>query len=95
MKRDLTEMNKLEEYLKAHGIEYKRRDTEETPDELDWHQIIVHDQWDAICHYGSYGCEQGLLEIMGALVDIEKDGDSVVGWLTADDVIARIERRHS
>lgn len=59
-------------------------------------QIIVYENgkrvWDAICHFGSYGYKEGLLEIMGSIVDVEKDGDSVVGWLTAQDVIKRLER---
>ena len=63
------------------------------------HQIIVYDEngkklWDAVCHRGSYGYENGLLEIYGNIVDEKKDGDEVVGWLTADDVIARIERNN-
>ena len=43
---------------------------------------------DAVCHSGSYGREQGLLEIMG-LVNTEEVGDSVEGWLTAEEVFAR------
>lgn len=39
-----------------------------------------------ICHEGSYGGRDGLLEIMG-LTDNE---DDVEGWLTANDVFARI-----
>ena len=41
---------------------------------------------DAICHQYSYGGKEGLLEIMG-LADTE---DGVEGWLTADDVFARM-----
>ena len=43
---------------------------------------------DAVCHSGSYGHEKGLLEIMG-LVDEAEVGDSVEGWLTAEEVCAR------
>ena len=97
----LRELNKLERYLKEHGIKYERIDNENEYDALGYiltlerHQIIVPSnteerKWDAICHYGSYGHEDGLLEIMGDLVTKE-DGDSVVGFLTADDVIMRIE----
>lgn len=44
---------------------------------------------DAVCHSGSYGRHEGLLEIMG-LVDEEKTGgDSVEGWLTAEEVFMR------
>ena len=105
-KRDLTELNKLEEYLKKNGIKYRRRDEEHTYNvsidgkekdvTIDKHQIVAFDPkkvqlWDVICHYGSYGADQGLLEIMGDIV--EKDEGDVVGFLTADDVIERIERK--
>lgn len=43
---------------------------------------------DAVCHGFSYGHEQGLLEIMG-LVNEEEVGDSVEGWLTAEQVFER------
>lgn len=105
-KRNLTELNKLEEYLKKNGTRYTRRDEEyvfagmfdgkmvEYP--YDRHQIVVFDPkevmlWDAVCQFGSYGGEQGLLEIMGDIVE-EEEGD-VVGFLTADEVIERIERK--
>lgn len=42
---------------------------------------------DAVCHYGSYGHQQGLIEIMG-LVQADT-GDSVEGWLTAAEVFCR------
>ena len=48
---------------------------------------------DAICHSFSYGHEQGLLEIMG-LVDEEKVGDSVEGYLTAKEVFKRIRKHY-
>lgn len=90
----MSELDKLEKYLKEHGYEYTREDVDKKP--VDLHQIIVYKNgersWDAICHYGSYGYEKGLLEIYGDIVWYDIDGDSVRGWLTADDVIARIER---
>lgn len=39
---------------------------------------------------GSYGHERGLLEMMGLLTKEEEECDSVVGWLTANEVFARI-----
>ena len=45
---------------------------------------------DAICHQYSYGGNEGLLEIMGLLTEEEEKDDGVVGWLTAEDVLARI-----
>jgi hypothetical protein len=48
-----------------------------------------------ICHNGSYGHEDGLLEIMGLLTEEELKHDSVRGWLTADDVFSRIKQHYS
>lgn len=42
---------------------------------------------DAICHWGSYGHENGLLEIMGLCDGVD---DDVVGWLTAEEVFEKI-----
>ena len=106
----MTELDKLEQYLKEKKIPFDRVD-QDCPLRMkmamkkmkisisdgfgERHQIIVYDdygnrRWDAICHYGSYGYEQGLLEIMGDIVKPE-DGDDVAGYLTADDVIKRME----
>ena len=99
---DLTQMDKLEIYLKEHHIPYDRIDKEEIFKEIshdnfilqcEQHQIIVppqdkERQWDVICHRGSYGHKDGLLEVMGT---IARGDDDVEGWLTADDVIERIE----
>lgn len=46
---------------------------------------------DAICHNGSYGRQDGLLEMMG-LVNEEEVGDSVEGWLTAEQVFERWQK---
>lgn len=101
MIRDLTELNKLEEYLKVNGILYERVDDDGYPVPFDGgmfdrHQIIVYNKdgkrmWDAVCHYGSYGADEGLLEVMGIIVDEEIVGDTVEGNLTAEDIIKRIE----
>lgn len=62
-------------------------------------QIVVNDDngeylWDAICGYGSYGSDKGLIEIMGCIVP-EDVCDSVEGWLTADEVIDRIKKYYA
>lgn len=97
----LSEMDKLEAYLKRNGIEYHRMHRPRCESEEGYvceerNQIIVNDgeerQWDAICHKGSYGYEDGLLEIMGCIV---RDDYVVEGWLTAADVIERIEEWQS
>ena len=96
VKRNLKEFNKLEQYLIDNNIPYEREDEERDLGYfvLDRHQLIVKNEngkisWDAICQYGSYGCENGLLEIAGNIA-LESD---VIGWLTADDVIERIENK--
>lgn len=86
------EMDLLEEYLRKKEKPYKRWDMD--GDE----QIIVYDEdgyrlWDAVCTKYSYGHERGLLEIMGNIVNKKRVGDSVEGWLTAQDVIDRVEGR--
>lgn len=93
--QNLTELNKLEEWLnnfvKDHTeYTYERHDRESSivPN---WHQIVVYNKYhkvfDAVCHFGSYGYSQGLLEIMGDIVT--ETEDKVVGWLTSQDVIDR------
>lgn len=61
-------------------------------------QIIVKNDiekllWDAVCNDISYGHEAGLLEIMGdKLVDLNKTcGDTVEGFLTADEILERLD----
>ena len=49
---------------------------------------------DAIEHFGSYGSEQDLLEIMGLISDEEEKYDSIVGFLTANDVFERIKNHY-
>lgn len=89
MKNHFKELDKLEQYLKDHDIPYERIDKYTNP--VDQHQIAVpgflNREWDAVCHLGSYGYENGLLEIMGSI----SRSDDVEGWLTAEDVIERIE----
>lgn len=62
-------------------------------------QIVVNDEngeylFDAICGYGSFGFETGLIEIMGRIVP-ECVSDSVEGHLTANEVIERIEKYYA
>ena len=99
--RDLKELNKLEQYCKDNGIPYKRNDKDSTIgifDIGDRHMIIVYkseedkknnNRWfDAICQGGSYGGDEGLLEIYGGIV--QNEYDDVEGWLTADEIISRM-----
>lgn len=103
----MNEMQKLDKYLTEHNIKhsYGRRwpNIEQSFPECregkyhdGGYQIVVNDDngnylWDAICGWRSFGFRQGLVEIMGVIVS-EDAGDSVEGYLTADDVIKRIEK---
>lgn len=84
----------LEKILIEKGIEYKRFDeATPIPDVIfmngpgDFHQIRGKEgdfEWDVICHHGSYGYEEGLLEYCD---NVEHD---IIGNLTADEVIKLI-----
>lgn len=98
---ELNELNMLEKYLIDHDIPYERKDSDGGKDSngmfaAEWHQVCVpvsdprKKDWDAICHPGSYGYEEGKLEIMGTIVP-PTAGDTVLGNLTADEVIKLIE----
>lgn len=96
-KRNLKELDKLENYLKKKGIEYQRFDEDGriVEDRLlgERHQIRFYvdvEEQSVICQKYSYGAEQGLLEGMGTL--FQNDYDSVTGWMTAYDIIDRIEK---
>ena len=76
-----TELEKLKKYLDEHDYDNVWNTILSTND-----QIIVYGpghfrSWDAVCHKGSYGGDQGLLEIYGNICT------DVIGWLKADDVI--------
>lgn len=101
---NLYEFNKLEQYLIDKEIKYERTDgfMYRSPfgEKVEQHQICVptsdkkYREWDVVCHDGSYGFEQGLLEIMGSIVD-PNCGDTVEGYLTADDIIERLEKANN
>lgn len=89
----------LEKWLIENHYDYTRTDeTNIAGTAYEAHQIIVYKidnrvrSWDAIYSTGSYGYEDGLLEIYGDIVDPDA-GDSVEGWLTANDIIKRLERK--
>ena len=87
----MTEMEKLIKLLAEAKIPFKIRDC--------WGTLQVgypnfdNLVCDAVCHSFSYGHEEGLLEIMG-LVDEEEVGDSVEGYLTAEEVFERIKTHY-
>lgn len=95
-KKRMSELDKLEKYLRENGYKVERIDSD-VPEGY-CHQVIVFDddgnrKWDAVCHFWSYGYEKGLLEVYGETVVFPEDGDAVAGWLTAEDVIDRLNRR--
>lgn len=59
------------------------------------YQIIIYKNGEILCDviygYGSYGYEQGLLEIMGGLTQEEYKNSSVLGYLTAEEVFKRFK----
>ena len=80
------EMMKLAFGLRDRGIEFSVKSF------FDGIQIVVGDfDWDAICHSGSYGHENGLIEVMG----LPQCQDDVIGYLTAEDVLKMVDEIHS
>ena len=76
------EMMKLAFGLYDRGIEFKAKSF------FDGIQFIIGDwDWDAICHSGSYGHENGLIEVMG----LPQCQDDVIGWLTAEEVLNMVD----
>lgn len=57
----------------------------------DGEQIRIGTLCDAVCHNFSYGNEDDLLEIMGALTKEEMEFDSVLGELAPEEVAERFE----
>lgn len=77
-----TEMMKLAFGLYDRGIEFKAKSF------FDGIQFIIGDwDWDAICHSGSYGHEDGLIEVMG----LPQCQDDVIGHLTAEEVLNMVD----
>jgi hypothetical protein len=74
-----TEMMKLAFGLRDRNIEFT------VTSFLNGLQIKA-EGWDAICHDGSYGRESGLIEVMGLF-----DDDDVTGYLTAEDILKKID----
>ena len=77
-----TAMMELAFGLRDRGIEFS------TKSFCDGIQIVVGDwDWDAICHNGSFGHENGLIEVMG----LPQCQDDVIGYLTAEDVLKMVD----
>ncbi len=98
---EITEMDKLIAYL------YKKYEADENKvvfvrPRCGGQQVIVTDKdgnwlWDGVCHQHSYGGKSGLIEVMEqtennyVLTEEEREWDNVLGYLTAEDIIKRLE----
>ena len=99
----MAEFDKLQDYLLTHGynvdiIHQRRQMLGRALVQSEHHQLIVNDTenpairlWDAVISDYSYGHEDGLLEAMGTGL-LEGPG-TVEGWLTADEIIKRLEEK--
>lgn len=94
-----TEILKLKEMLEKANIPftftddrfgYKKRGLPYT-EFYPAYQIRMNEDIDVIQLFGSYGSDQDLLEIMGALTEEEAAENSVLGYLTADEVFKRFK----
>ena len=108
MGKEITEIHKLHKMLSDAGIKHKWLDRGKQFDprgelklcgvdhDWGWQILILDSDGDRIISviegYGTYGVEDDLLEIMGLLTPEEGECDSVCGWLTAENVFARIQQ---
>ena len=94
----MLEILKLKEMLEKANIPFEFNDEFFGKFMKPSYQIVIYDKknkktklCDVIYHFGSYGYEQNLLEIMGALTEEEFEDNSVLGYLTADEVFKRFK----
>ena len=81
----MIELNRLMLGLMERNIEFKFQPL------MNGGIVIVDSQdWDAICHDGSYGNREGLLEVMGSKV-VRNNNDTFEGWLTAQQILDRLD----
>ena len=95
MENKYTEIFKLKSMLEESNIPFEFSIREYELDKL--YQICYPKYGDGrkcsvIQGKGSYGGEYNLLEIMGLLTEEEEEYDSVLGYLTAENVFDRIEK---
>lgn len=87
------EMVKLAMGLLDRGIEFEIRTIPDCTDGA--LQLVVpsvtNPEWDAVCSNFTYGGANGLIEISGKYVE-EDYLDDVQGWLSAEDILERIDR---
>ena len=95
---DDTEIKKLDTMLTQAGIPHKlsrfSRGWQITYANDGIFELRKSGCGDVVCHEGSYGHEQGLLEAMGFDITDEFYGDEVVGYLTAEDAFEFFKRQY-
>ena len=89
----MTEIEKLEIMLNTMNVPFEITEHWSNTEQI-WYPSRENCICDIVCFGdgslgGSYGHEEGLLEIMG-LVNEEETEDSVEGWLTAEEVFNRM-----
>ena len=95
MSEKYTEIFKLKEKLDAIDLEYEFNDFGNKELNYERYQIALLDEEGkrivtVVQGNYSYSGVNNKLEIMGLLTAEEEEHDSVVGWLTADEVYERI-----
>ena len=100
------EIFRLKEMLEKANIPFVYTDESFDLDEFSFEKYHIEypcsykGNRDRVCSviqgWGTYGCEQDLLEIMGLLTDEEEAEEygSVKGYLTAKDVFERIQKHY-
>ena len=81
----ITQVDALIDMLAATDIPFEVTTNQGRPQV--WYPNCETPVCDAICHWGSYGHQDGLIEIMG----LTHNGDMAEGYLTAEEVFNRIK----
>lgn len=89
----MKEIDKLKKMLDDNDIPYEYSRTVTGSDHICYPEVATRNRRCSII-FGpaTYGYEKGLLEIMGLLTPEEEEMDSVVGYLTAENVFGRISK---
>lgn len=99
LKRMLEKADIPFEFVEYFGYDrYDKSILSEYPDIMDHYQICYPSKGEnqkisVIGGFGAHGYEKDKLEIMGLLTPWERfEGNTVVGWLTAENVFKRIKK---
>ena len=85
-----SEIFKLKNMLKDANIPFEWANTSDIMD-VDGYRILLTPEIDAVETDASCGGKENKLEIQGALTREELENDSVLGWLTAEEVFKRFK----